>query len=63
MVSKEEYHMYNSRRKGAPGSRMELSAKPKEINRLKIRLTVNGIKVVVTSVYDCTQLNFQCEWN
>ena len=35
--------MYNLRRKGVPGSKIELNLVFKEINRLK-----NGIKIVVT---------------
>ena len=46
--------MYNLRRKGAPGNGMELSPVFKEINRLR-----NGIKRVVTSGQDPTQLSFQ----
>ena len=41
-------------RKGAPGSGIELNPVFKEINRLR-----NGIKGVVTSGQDPTQLNFQ----
>ena len=48
----EKYKMYNLRRKGAPGSGMELSPVFKEIN-----ISRNGIKGVVTS-QDPTHLNF-----
>jgi hypothetical protein len=47
--------MYGSRIKEAPGSGMELNPVFKEINTLKI---LNGIKGVVTSRQDSTQLSF-----
>lgn len=41
--------MYNLRRKGVPGSGMELNPLFKEINRLKKSLVLNGIKGAVIS--------------
>lgn len=35
-LSKEKYKMYHSKRKGAPGSIMELNPVFKELNKLKI---------------------------
>jgi hypothetical protein len=51
--------MYNLRRKGAPGSGMELSPVFKEIRRLEKSLILNEIKEVVTSRQDPTQVSFQ----
>ena len=58
-LSKEKYKMYNLRRKGAPGSGMELSPVFKEIRRLEKSLILNEIKEVVTSRQDPTQVSFQ----
>ena len=58
-LSKEKYNMYNLRRKLAPGSVMELSLVLKEINRFKKSLMLSGIKGVVPSGQDPTQLSFQ----
>ena len=56
--------MYNLRREGAPGCTMEAKSGHKEIlnEGLKKSLMVNGIKGVVTSSQDPTQLNFQGVW-
>jgi hypothetical protein len=48
-LNKEKYKIYNLRRKGHKES----------VNRLKKRLILNGIKGVVTSEQDQTQLSFQ----
>ena len=48
-LSKEKYKMYNVRRKETPRS----------INRLEKSLMLSGIKGVVTSGQDPTQLSFQ----
>ena len=55
----EKGKMYNSRRKGALGSRMMANPVFKEINRLRKILMLNGIKAVVTSGQDPIQLSFQ----
>ena len=47
--------MYGSRIKGATGSGKELNPLFKEINRLKI---LNGIKGVIASDQDPTQISF-----
>ena len=52
--SKEKYKMYNLRRKGAPGSGIELTPVFKGINRFKI---LNEYRVE-TSMQDPTQLSF-----
>jgi len=44
--------MHSSRRKGEPGSGVELSSVFKGINRLKESLMLNGTKGVVTSGKD-----------
>jgi hypothetical protein len=46
-------------KRGAPGSLMEQSPMFKAIRRLKKRQMLGGIKGVVTSEQDPTQLNFQ----
>ena len=54
--------MYSLRRKGAPGRVMELSPVLKEIKSLKKTPMLNGIKGVVISEQDPTQLSFPtCE--
>ena len=57
-LSKEKYKMYSLRRKETPGSRLELK-QSKEINRLKKSLMLNGMKGVLISWQDPTQLSFQ----
>ena len=51
--------MYISRRKGTPGSVIELSPMFKEIKSLKKSLVLNGIKGVVTSGSGFTKLSVQ----
>jgi hypothetical protein len=51
--------MCSSRRKGAPGSGMELSPVFKETNRLKKSLMLKGIKGMVRSGKDHTELSRQ----
>jgi hypothetical protein len=58
-VSRESYKRYNLRRKGAPGDGMELSPVFEEIYILKKNLILKGIKGMVTTGQDPTQLNFQ----
>lgn len=58
-LSKEKYNMYSSRRKGTPGSGVELNPEFKKINRFKKSLILNERKGVVTSKQDPTQLSFQ----
>ena len=51
--------MYIVRRKGTPGSVIELSPMFKEIKSLKKSLVLNGIKGVMTSGYGFTKLSIQ----
>ena len=51
--------MYNLRRKGAPGSGIELTPVFKETNRLKKSLMLNGINGVVTSGKDPSHPSLQ----
>lgn len=50
-LSEKKYKMYGSRRKGAPGSGMELNPLLIEINRFKM---LNGTEGVLTSGQDPT---------
>jgi hypothetical protein len=54
-LREKKYKMYGSRVKGAPGNGTKPNPLFKYINRLKI---LNGIKGVVTSWQDPTQLSF-----
>lgn len=57
---KEKCKMYSLRREEAPGNALlEPSAVLKEIKCLKESLLLKGIKGVVTSGQDPTQLSFQ----
>jgi hypothetical protein len=58
-LSKKKYKTYSLRGEGTSESGMEVSSVFKEINRLKRSLMPNGIKVVLVSGQDPTQLSLQ----
>ena len=58
-LGKDKYKMYNLKNKRASGNGMELSSMFKEINRLLESLRLNGIKRVVTSSQDPTELSYK----
>jgi hypothetical protein len=56
-LNKGKQKMYSSRRKGTPGSGVELNPQFKEIKKTRKSLMLEGIKGMAASGQDITQLS------